>query len=60
MKIRNDVVVVALIALSLGAGAAWWLGARSAPSSDGTLSTAIAQILRLDRRLAQERDRDCR
>lgn len=44
MRIRSDVAVVALVALSLGAGAAWWLGARSAPSSDGTLSSAIAQV----------------
>jgi serine protease Do len=43
-RVRSDIVVVALVALSLGAGAAWWLGARSSPSSHGTLSAAIAQI----------------
>ena len=43
MTVRRDVVLVALLALSLGAGAAWWLGARSPDASEGTLATALAQ-----------------
>jgi serine protease Do len=44
MKLRTDILLVALTALSVGAGAAWWVGAtRSSTASDGTLSEAVAQ-----------------
>jgi serine protease Do len=42
MRVRRDIVVVALVALTLGAGVAWWASARS-PAPNATLSEAIAQ-----------------
>ncbi|HET6617179.1 MAG TPA: trypsin-like peptidase domain-containing protein [Gemmatimonadota bacterium] len=44
MRLRKDILVVAALALSAGAGAAWWADAiRSTPGSDGPLSEAVAQ-----------------
>jgi serine protease Do len=42
MRIRRDIVIVAVVALSLGAGVAWWAIARSS-APNATLSQAIAQ-----------------
>jgi serine protease Do len=45
MRVRKDILVVAGIAVTLGAGAAWWAGAARAPAApDAALSQAIAQI----------------
>jgi len=43
MKIRGNILLVTALALSLGAGAAWWAGAARSPAPDTTLSQALAQ-----------------